>query len=326
MWLRSNRGTCRVRRLLRFAATAFAWVGLAVALPARAQAAAGSPKLEFDVISIRQNKSGPAEQGGDASRVNIPNGPEDTFRATGGVYSAQNMPLISFISFAYKVTTSQRAVFRASVPQWAQQENFNIEARTDNHEVTKDQMRMMMRALLADRFKLIVHKETRETPVFAVVLVKPGMLGPHLRQHPADEPCSTVAPPLGKPGPDAAAPPPTTVAGGYPVICGGFARMEPTTPYLRHEGARNMPMGTIVTAFSGLGNLGRPAIDQTGLTGNFDFVMEFLQGTPGEDFPTDAAGPQFPEALKDQLGLKLVPQKSDFEFVLVDHLEHPSEN
>jgi len=54
------------------------------------------------------------------------------------------MPLNFFIAFAYKVTTSQRAAFRASLPDWAQTEGFNLEARTYNHNVTKDQMRLIM--------------------------------------------------------------------------------------------------------------------------------------------------------------------------------------
>jgi uncharacterized protein (TIGR03435 family) len=208
-------------------------------------------KLQFDVVSVRQNRSGPQGDGGDEPSVNVPGGPEDTFRNTGGVYSALNMPLNSFISFAYKVTTSQRAAFRESLPDWAKTEGFNIQARTDNHNVTKDQMREMMRSLLADRFKLVVHYETRQVPVFAVVLAKPGTLGPLLRQHPADQPCPRVAPPLGQDGPEAPPPPPRTMDDGFPAICGAFDRLEPTTPGLRREGSRDMPLAMMVTAFRG---------------------------------------------------------------------------
>ena len=282
-------------------------------------------KLQFDVVSIRQNKSGPQEGGGDEPSVNVPSGPEDTFRNTGGVYSAVNMPLNSFISFAYKVTTNQRAAFRDSLPDWAKTEGFNLQARTDNPNVTKDQMREMMRSLLADRFKLVVHYETRQVPVFAVVLAKPGTLGPFLRQHPADQPCPRIAPPLGQLGPDAPPPSPRTMDDGFPAICGAFDRLEPTTPGLRREGSRDMPLSMMVTAFSGLGNLGRPAVDQTGLIGNFDWVIEFLQEAPDQDHP-EISGPRFQEALKKQLGLKLVPEKAPVSFLFVDHVEHPSAN
>ena len=142
-----------------------------------AAAGAQTPKLEFDVATVRINKSGPPEQGGDAVFSNVPMGPEETFRDTGGVFSARNTPLIKYISFAYKVTTSQREVFRASLPGWAMTENYNIEARTDNRKVTKDEMRRMMRSLLEERFRLKVRKETREVTVSAVMLAKPGRAG-----------------------------------------------------------------------------------------------------------------------------------------------------
>ena len=244
-------------------------------------------------------------------------------------FKAVNTPLLTLISFAYKITTSQRDVFRASLPEWVMTERYNVEARTDNQNVTKDQMRLMMQSLLAERLHLKVHRETREVTVSAVELVKPGTLGPHLRQHPADEPCSTIAPPTDRPNPDAAPPAPRTVEGGYPTICGGFANMEPEVEGHRREGSRNMPMATIVTAFSGLGNLGHPAVDRTGVTGNFDFVIEFrqafLRDTGMENDPT-IPGPSFSEALKSQLGLKLEPAKAPIEFVIVDHVEHPTEN
>ncbi len=238
---------------------------------------APAPKLEFDVASIRQNKSGAPDAGGDPEFANVPMGPEDTFRKTGGVFTTRNTALVKFISFAYKVTTSQREVFRASLPEWVQNDRYNIEARTDKPDLTKDDLRMMMRALLAERIRLAVHQETREVSVYAVVLAKPGVLAPHLRAHPADAPCSTMAPSLAKPDPDGPPPAPKTVAGGYPATCGGFARMEPSQPWLRHEGARNMPMATTVTAFSGLGALGRPVIDRTGLAGNYDWVIELCR-------------------------------------------------
>jgi uncharacterized protein (TIGR03435 family) len=312
--------TQQKRRLLAVCLT----LALPLTLPAQAQPA--PQKLEFDVASIRQNNSGPPQSGGDEPRVNIPNGPDDTFRNTGGVYSAINMPLNSFIAFAYKITTSQRAAFRASLPEWALTEGFNLEARTDNQHVTKDEMRLMMQSLLADRFKLVIHKESRDVPVYAVVLVKPGALGPQLRPHPTTEPCTEIAPPISSPGPDAPPPPPRTLPNGFPAICHAFDRIAPNVTGLRREGSRDMPIPIMVTAFSGLGNLGRPAIDKTGLIGTFDWVIEFLQEIPGQENDPQVTGPSFQEALKDQLGLKLVPQKAPFDFILVDHVEHPTGN
>ncbi len=294
-----------------------------------------STRLAWDVTSIRQNTSGPREQGGDPQSTNIPMGPDDSYRNTGGIFIAKNTTLRELIAFAYKVTTAQREVFRASLPEWAMTDAFDVQARTDNEHVTKDEMRQMMQALLADRFKLSVHHENRDLAVYAAVLVKPNTLGPHMRLHPADEPCSNIAPPPGGvrvreiPSGKAGAPPPPppgTVLGGYPLTCGGFANMPPEVPGHRREGARNMPIPTMVTAFTGLGNLGRPVVDRTGLTGNFDWVIEFRQNVPGAEIDPDVPGPVFVDALKNQLGLRLEAEKASIPFTLVDHVEHPSAN
>ena len=304
-------------------ALSLGWVGT---MPGRAeaQAAPKAGRLEFDVVSVRQSKPGEEND----MHINIPFGGDDAYRNTGGVFSAQNIPVRRLISFAYKLTTSQGETFRASLPDWAATDTFTIEARTENHEVTKDQMRMMIRSLLDDRFKLKVHYENRQVPVYAVELIKPGVLGPQLRQHAGTEPCSKIAAPQGRPDPDAAprANPYDTVPGGFPTLCGGYINMPPSGPGLRHEGARDMAMSMILGSFSGMGNLGRPVVDQTGLTGTYDFVMEFLDQRPGIDVPVDASGPTFQDALKSQMGLKLVPQKAEYEFLIVDHVEHPTVN
>lgn len=288
------------------------------------EVAAGS-RQEFDVISIRENKSGVPWSGGDPQTANIPYGPDDNYRNSGGVFSATNYPLLNLIVFAYKVWTPQGAALAASLPVWTNTAGFNIEARTDNHNVTKDQMRLMMQALLADRFHLVLHTETRQVPLYAAVLAKPGKLGPSLRPHPANDPCTGLFIPRDKdaPGP----PPPDTVDGGFPVRCGTFVGLKETQPWIKGEGSRNIPMEMVVSTFTGLGNLGRPVLDQTGLTGNYDFKIEFLpEVPPNMQLPPEAVGPSFIDALRDQLGIKLVPQKGPFDFLIVDHIEHPTEN
>jgi uncharacterized protein (TIGR03435 family) len=284
-------------------------------------AIAAGRKLEFDVASIRQNKSGPGDAGGDKPHVNFPIGSDDSY-APGGIFSATNLPLISYIIFAYKITTNNRAALLASVPDWVSTDGFNIEARTDNHEVTKDQMRLMMQSLLSQRFKLVAHHETRQVPVFAAILAKPGTLGPQLRQHPAGAPCSTTNASNTK-----SSTPPTDSA-GFPTLCGGFANyIHPAIPSHRRVGGGNVTLATIVSSFTGLGNLGRPVVDKTELTGGYDFVLEYLpEPPPGQELPPDSLGPTFQQALKEQLGLKLVAQKAPIDFVIVDHVERPSEN
>ena len=79
-----------------------------------------------------------------------------------------------------------------------------------------------------------------------------------------------------------------------------------------------------------LGNLNRPVVDQTGLTGNFDFVLEFapeiaIGENPGNS-QSDPGGPTFGEALKEQLGLKLDSQKGTVDYIHIDHVERPTAN
>ena len=88
-------------------------------------------------------------------------------------------------------------------------------------------------------------------------------------------------------------------------------------------------MALIANQMTGFGQLDRPVIDQTGLTGNFDFLIEFTPERPPDAPPPpdlDTSGPTFLEALREQDGLKLIPQKGPVEVVIVDHVEHPSGN
>jgi uncharacterized protein (TIGR03435 family) len=296
------------------------------------EAAAGG-HMEFDVISIHLEKDPDAD-----SRSNVPYGPDDNYSDTGGVFRATNWPVIHLISFAYKNTTAQRDSFRASLPDWALSQGFNIEARSENQHVTKDQMRLMVRAMLLERFGLKVHYETRDVPAYAVELIKPGVMGPGLRPHPADDSCSGASaailqrPGAGvevnvQPAPANAVPTPYPILpGGFPFRCGSFVNMPPSQPYMRHEGGRNLTMAQIVSTFSGMGNLGRPTVDRTELTGTYDWVMEFIDEREGHFVPPDAEGLNFAQALEKQVGLKLVSIKAPYLFLIVDHVGRPTEN
>ena len=92
-----------------------------------------------------------------------------------------------------------------------------------------------------------------------------------------------------------------------------------------------MTIGFIADTFSQGTNLGRPMVDATGLTGKFDFTLEWTQEpkeplAPGADVPTDPSGLSFQEALREQLGIKLQPQKGTVSVLVVDHVERPSAN
>ena len=83
--------------------------------------------LEFDVVSIH-----PVKDSDEPSSVNVPYGPEDAYTDTGGIFKATNWPVIHLIAFAYKNSTAQRDAFRASLPDWALNKGFDIEARAEN--------------------------------------------------------------------------------------------------------------------------------------------------------------------------------------------------
>jgi uncharacterized protein (TIGR03435 family) len=286
------------------------------------QTAAGG-QMEFDVASVKPNTTAPSR---DTITSNIPLGPQDMFAPTGGLLSATNFPLLQYIVFAYKLTPNQVRDARSQLPKWATTDRFDIQARAAGNP-TKDQYRLMMQALLADRFKLAVHFETRQLPVLVLVLDKPGKLGPQLRPHPADSPCSTAAAPGGGPGPQ------PTVAGGFPEICGVLVGVQPSAPGRFRGGARNVPIAMLTSMMSipQITGVDRPVLDKSGLSGTYDFVIEFtpqLTGPlpPGANFQPDPNGPTFMEALKEQLGLKLESQTGPVDVIVVDHVEPPSEN
>ncbi|HXE08145.1 MAG TPA: TIGR03435 family protein [Acidobacteriaceae bacterium] len=277
-------------------------------------------KLRFDVASVRQDVSG------GKPKSNLAIGPGNVWGPSGGVLSTKNFSLLMYISFAYKMTDYQISALQAKLPDWASSERFDIEARTDKTNATKDEMREMMRSLLADRFGLAVHYEIRNVPVYAMALVKPGTEGPKLRQHPADSKCQDFSLLLktadGKPVvklPDAA-------PDGFPTFCGGILGVPASAQDRYSFGAGNVPVSMIASSFSSWGNLGRPVVDETGLRGMYDFVLDFTPDPRPSYATIDSGGPSFQEALKQQLGLKLEPAKGDVQFLVLDHLEHPTKN
>ena len=283
------------------------------------ETAAGG-KMAFDVASVKKNNSAP-----EVFSTNIPLGPGDYFTPTGGYFMGTNLYLSVYISFAYKVTGIQSGILRDEEPQWVRSDRFDIQARAEGNP-TKDQMRLMMQSLLSDRFKLSIRKEIRKLPVFALAQAKLGKFGPQLQLHSESIPCSTL-PDV----PATSSAPQATIAGGFPKTCGGIPPLSPSVPGRFRIGARNVTMEFIAMNLTSIGNLDRAVLDQSGLSGTFDFLLEWMperrsaaptNGTPQpEDF-----GPTFMEALQDQLGLKLISQRGPVEVLVIDHIEQPSEN
>ncbi|HTZ72868.1 MAG TPA: M56 family metallopeptidase [Candidatus Aquilonibacter sp.] len=277
--------------------------------------AAGN-RIFFDAASVKRNTSG--DFGG---HTNVPMA-GDRFTPTGGLFSVTDYPLGTIISFAYKLTGAQTTAVQHELPKWALVDRYDIEARASGNP-TKDQYRLMVQSLLETRFKLSVHYEDRETPVLALELSKAGKLGPKLREHPADAPCSKTVT-------DAARQTPIK-PDGYPATC-GYLSYEPShAPGEFRVGASGVTIGQMGSFFSSsevFGTYPRPVIDKTGLAGTYDFVVEFSSDMPPQDapYPQDPNGPSFITALKNQLGLKLRSLNAPISFLVIDRIEEPTPN
>lgn len=280
-----------------------------------ATTAAQQTKLKFDVASIKQNRLNSTAK----PTSNVPLTQGKAYAPNGGVFSATNQSLFIYILFAYKVSLTEAWDQFKRLPQWARTETFDIHAKTDIPNPTKDQLREMMQSLLEDRFKLAVHRETRPVSIFALTLVKPGTLGPQLKPHPADSPCPIDAPKQ----PSATSAPLATLLSTWPNQCGDGD--EIASPRSTRAGARDVTMAQIAGWLSAEGDTDLPIVDKTGLTGTFDLIIEFAP-EHGSAITTETSALTFQQALKDQLGLKLEKQKGNAIFFVIDHVEQPSEN
>ena len=277
-----------------------------------------APPISFDVASVKANHNA---LDADPPRSNFALGPGNVYVKNGGYFSAANQPFTVYFGFAYRLMANERELVLPQLPEWASTERFDIQGRSPGHD-TKDEMRLMMRSLLAERFKLKFHYETRQVPVYAAVLAKPGVTGPMLQPHPAAATCSTT-----DPHPVTAADLPASMAkliDAMPNLCGGLFPIPSTSQGTRRMGARDITMGFFVNSFSLYGDLGKPTIDRTELKGTYDIAMEWSNE---DKLPNgEPAGPSFQEALKQQLGLKLESQKGPIQVMIIDHLERPAGN
>jgi uncharacterized protein (TIGR03435 family) len=311
-----------------------------------AQAIASQPlpigaKLEFDVASVRQNKSDDRP----SSTFSLDNGnvystvnKDDAFTPRGSYFAATNQPLWHYITFAYNLSGTQELALRfnyfsglsSKAPAWvtggldASADRFDITARSDGRP-TKDQMRLMMQVLLAERFKLMVHHETRQAPIFALVLAKPGRTGAELVPHPASDACAVEPKTAGADDSALNVPTPRSTS-ELPRVCGVIAHLPTSALGHIRLGGRGVALSLLASSLptmTGMAIIPRPVIDETGLSGTFDFTLDWV---PEFNMPADASGPNFREALKEQLGLKLEPKQGPVKILVIDHIEHPSAN
>ena len=281
-------------------------------------------KMAFDVASVKPNKSGGSEYS------NVPLPPGDVSPPNGGLFSATHNQVLAYITFAYNLTIDQLLHLQPQLPKLAITDRFDIEARAQGNP-TRDQMRLMMQSLLADRFKLAVHTEIKQGPVYALVLSKAGKTGPQLQAHSDNGPCSTAPQVPGRSLATPSAPSSTSGLQLPPTLpCGGIIGLPASAPGRGRLVGRRVTIGLIAIYLTNpITRVDRPVLDRTGLSGNFDFSIEFtpeFNGPPPPNFQPDSTGPTFLEALQEQLGLKLEPQTGPVSVFVVDHLEEPSPN
>ena len=296
----------------------------AVYLPARQSV----QKATFEVASIKSVASGRR-------------GPINT--SPGGLFVAAGQPLQGLITYAYRVRDYQII----GGPTWINLELWEIQAKTPEGSVAPhprvsrtrpeemerllnepDVISLMLQSLLEERFRLKVHRETRELPIFEVVVAKGG---PKLRlsedQHPVD-PVDGQRPPL----------PP--LANGLPVLQPGSYRISRKPNGSMRFAAKGLPLWTLINSLKS--TLGRPVIDKTDLKGLYDYELEWamdpVQVPPSAgDSPTGSngglppagdpsSGPDLATALQEQLGLRLVPAKGPVEVMVIDSVQKPTVN
>jgi uncharacterized protein (TIGR03435 family) len=267
-------------------------IGAVSALRAQAPAADTKPSA-FEVASVKPNKSGD-------QHITVHVQP-------GGRFTATNTTLRLLIRNAYRVQDFQIS----GGPNWVNSEHFDIQAKAEGNP-SPDEFSVMMRALLADRFKLVVRNETRELPVYALVLARSDeKLGPQLQR--TDCASSGNVPRPGPPNPS------------EPQACGTIRT------FVGHLTFRGVPMSQILQGLSDA--TGRTVVNRTELTGSFDLDLHWTPdqipqkptGTP-EPSPTDASGPSIFTAVQEQLGLKLESTKGPVDVLVIDHAEQPSED
>lgn len=286
---------------------------------------AAGGKMSFDVASVKRNMTCHANTAVYTRETipesNIPLDAGDSYAQTGGLLITTRNPLNLVIAFAYKVPEyGPMTNPLPDAPKWTTSECFDINAR-GSANATKDQMRLMVQSLLADRFKLMVHWERKNAPVMVLSLVKTGKLGRGLSRDTDSTPCSPDWPTTTNPSF-------AKISGGYPAHCGAFFGMGGGGAGGFNLAARQMTMaqlGEYISTELAL-HFDRPVIDKTGLDGAFNMKLNYTIEALG----TQAQSPDYQaaltQALKDELGLKLEPGTGLVDELVIDHIEEPTPN
>jgi uncharacterized protein (TIGR03435 family) len=272
---------------------------LANAGPANAQSPTEGtdyvPTLTFDVASIRESA------------------PSDSFTVSGmnpphsSLLKLANNTVLDMIVMAYRVDYHRVL----GVPDWVSDTRYMLEAKSDstvderlaqmNHEQARLEKQHMLQMLLADRFQLKVRRETRVGTVYNLVVAKGGpKMSTDLKPPAADE----VARFNGVPVP--------------PIYQFGDGRLG--YKFIAHGATMDM------LAMGLDGQFDTNVSDKTGLTGKYDFVLQYSRTLPGTSSRDPNAWPPLVTALPEQLGLKLEPYKGPMDVLVIEHIEKPSPN
>ena len=268
---------------------------------AQAPTTASATQPTFEVASVKSHGSIPGER----RLVFMPN----------GRFLADNVPLRSLIATAYGDPRPLPAYRIIGGPGWIESEAFDIEAKAAESFANApagfaDPGRLMLRALLGERFGLVVRQERRAIPVYALTLARrDGRTGPALRPA-AGEDC-VPAPPPGQPPTRTDLPPCGVARGMGPGKLAGYSATF-------DQIARILELGT-----------DRPVTNRIAQAGTFTFALEFTPTRTGPS--TDAAAGDAPAvsiftAVQEQLGLRLEPSTSDMDAIVIERVERPSQN
>ncbi len=262
-------------------------IALAVTIgAAHAQTSAPTSRPEFEVASIKPD-NGIDERPGMQIRY-------------GGHMTIHAMTVRTLIGAAYNIDESFQV---SGGPRWSETEPWDIvaEAAPNVRTASFEWWQPMLQSLLADRFRLALHRETKESPVYELVAAKSG-----IKIAPLKEGACTVA--------DPQKPMPVRPGEAPPRLCNN----------LRHTRGRVEAIGVDMTRLANTlaAILNRAVVNKTGFTGMFDLDLEFAP----MEHTADTARPSIFTALQEQLGLRLESAKGPVEVLVVDHVERPSAN
>jgi len=290
----------------RWAQTGFLLAVLATAvMPVSSQT-----KPSFEVASVKPS---------------APAGSPLTMGATGGRFTATNVPLRLLIQLAYQSPAAPLLPNQiVGGPNWLASDHFDIEAKPEGpaRAIPLAEMWPRVQSLLEDRFKLKVHRETRELPVFNLVVAKGG-----LKMKQASDssplPVNPDAPPLNPTAPPVSAP-------GQPAQLRGLINVRNAAGNLRIVSGNAVPITTLRNTLQSYA--GRPVIDRTNLKGLYDFRFEITQqalaniADPGPNAAPPADALSLFSVIEQQLGLKLESARGPVEVIVIDSVQKPTAN